>query len=34
MKETLHHKGHRWTTEEIKALIELWDNKELTTLLK
>ncbi len=26
MKRTKHHHGHRWTDEELKELIRLWDN--------
>ncbi len=29
MKKTTHFKGHRWTNDEMKLLIELWNNPEV-----
>lgn len=29
MKKTEHYKGHRWTNDEMKTLIELWNNPEV-----
>lgn len=28
MKKTTHYKGHRWTTEELRQLMQLWADKE------